>query len=67
MKKQEIIEKLKSLHDHSHKFMRYSELIREGKKDYLDKKSQIDEWIKEEDEHCDSHVEEPEFKPIRFV
>ena len=53
MKKQEIIEKLKELHDHSYKFMRYSELIREGKKDYLDKKSQIEEWIKEEDEFGD--------------
>ena len=39
----EIIEKLKELHEHSYKFMRYSELIREGKKDYLDKKSQIGE------------------------
>jgi hypothetical protein len=27
----------------------------------------IDRGTKEEDEHCDSHVEEPEFKPIRFV
>ena len=26
----------------------------------------IDRGTKE-DEHCDSHVEEPEFKPIRFV
>ena len=27
----------------------------------------IDRGTKEEDEPCDSHVEEPEFKPIRFV
>ena len=27
----------------------------------------IDRGTKEEDEHCDSHAEEPEFKPIRFV
>ena len=27
----------------------------------------IDRGTKEKDEHCDSHVEEPEFKPIRFV
>ena len=27
----------------------------------------IDRGTKEEDEYCDSHVEEPEFKPIRFV
>ena len=27
----------------------------------------IDRGTKEEDEHCDSHVEEPECKPIRFV
>ena len=54
MTKTEILSKLKELHEHSHKFLRYSELIREGKTDYLDKKSQIEEWIKEENEICES-------------
>ena len=27
----------------------------------------IDRGTKEEDEHCDSHVEEPEVKPMRFI
>ena len=39
----------------------YTHLPEEERTGYIDK------GHKEEDEECDSHVPEPEFKPIRFV